>query len=123
MAKAPGGGSRLASYAAALYLIKEKYNVNVNKAIKESGIDPLDFMTEQSLWFVLEDGRLSPGTYKVTNDKVLNNTLEEMVKTKDTIKVKKDCYPIGQMFGLNVYEATHIKTGQNIYVTVSELSV
>ena len=80
-------------------------------------------MTEQSLWFVLEDGRLSPGTYKVTNDKVLNNTLEEMVKTKDTIKVKKDCYPIGQMFGLNVYEATHIKTGQNIYVTVSELSV
>ena len=123
MAKAPGGVSRLASYAAALYLIKEKYNVNVNKAIKESGIDPLDFMTEQSLWFVLEDGRLSPGTYKVTNDKVLNNTLEEMVKTKDTIKVKKDCYPIGQMFGLNVYEATHIKTGQNIYVTVSELSV
>ena len=123
MAKAPGGGSRLASYAAALYLIKEKYNVNVNKAIKESGIDPLDFMTEQSLWFVLEDGRLSPGTYKVTNDKVFNNTLEEMVKTKDTIKVKKDCYPIGQMFGLNVYEATHIKTGQNIYVTVSELSV
>ena len=123
MAIAPGGGSRLASYAAALYLIKEKYNVNVNKAIKESGIDPLDFMTEQSLWFVLEDGRLSPGTYKVTNDKVLNNTLEEMVKTKDTIKVKKDCYPIGQMFGLNVYEATHIKTGQNIYVTVSELSV
>ena len=123
MAKAPGGGSRLASYAAALYLIKEKYNVNVNKAIKESGIDPLDFMTEQSLWFVLEDGRLSPGTYKVTNDKVLNNTLEEMVKTKDAIKIKKDCYPIGQMFGLNVYEATHIKTGQNIYVTVSELSV
>ena len=123
MAKAPGGGSKLASYAAALYLIKEKYNVNVNKAIKEAGIDPLDFMTEQSMWFVLEDGRLSPGTYKVTNDKVLNNTLEEMVKTKDTIKVKKDCYPIGQMFGLNVYEATHIKTGQNIYVTVSELSV
>jgi hypothetical protein len=123
MAKAPGGGSKLASYAAALYLIKEKYNVNVNKAIKEAGIDPLDFMTEQSMWFVLEDGRLSPGTYKVTNDKVLNNTLEEMVKTKDAIKIKKDCYPIGQMFGLNVYEATHIKTGQNIYVTVSELSV
>jgi hypothetical protein len=124
MAKAPGGGSKLASYAAALYLIKEKYDMNdktINKALKESGVDLLDFMTEQSDWFILEDKRLSPGTYKVRNDKVLNKTLDEIVKAKDLVKVDGKCYPIGEIFGLNVYEAVHVKTGQKVYVTVSEL--
>ncbi len=126
MAKVPGGSSSIASYAAALYLLKEKYGVSENKleaGIREAGLDVTDFMIEQSGWFVLNDGRLSPGSYKVKNAKVLNSTFEEMVRPKDYIRITENCYPVGNLFGLNVYEATHVRTNQKVYVTVGELLV
>src|SRR6056300_828835 len=42
--KIPGGSTKLGSFAAALFLIKEKYNVSdrdLEKIIKEAGVDPL----------------------------------------------------------------------------------
>lgn len=126
MAKVPGGSSSLASYAAALYLIKEKYSIsekNIEKSIKKCGYDPVDFMMEQNHWFVLEDGRLSPGSYKLTHSKVVNSTLDEIAQPKDHIRVDTNCFPVGTMFGLNVYEVTHIKTNQKVYVTAAELRV
>lgn len=125
MAKAPGGGSTLASYAAALYLLKEKFGVSnnqINEALKINGIDQLDFLAEQSQWFVLEDKRLSPGSYKVMTNKLLNTTLEEVVLKKDRVTVDEHCYPVGEMFGLDVYEVTHSRTKQSIYVTLGELA-
>ena len=68
IAKVPGGGSKLGSYAAALYLLKEKYGVkdkDIHKALKLTNIDPLDFMLENTQWFVLQDKQLSPGIYKI----------------------------------------------------------
>ena len=44
--KIPGGGSKLGSFASALFLIKEKHNVssnNLEKIIKVCGFDTLDF--------------------------------------------------------------------------------
>lgn len=125
MAKAPGGGSSLASYAAALYLIKEQFGISdrkIQQALTEAGVDVLDFLAEQSSWFVLEDGRLSPGNYIIKNPKVLNLTLDEMVNPRDLIRIGENSYPVGEMFGLNVYEATHVKTNQQIYVTIGELA-
>ena len=125
MAKAPGGSTRLASYATALYLLKEKFGISdkrINEALEELGIDRLDFMSEQSSWFVLEDRRLSPGIYKVLNSKVLNDTMDEMVNARDKIRVDQHCYPVGEMFGVNIYEVKHVRTNKNIYVTIGELS-
>ena len=125
MAKAPGGGSRLASYAAALYLLKEQFGVSEKKmkqGLQELGIDPLDFLEEQSNWFVLENNQLAPGTYKLLDSKLLNSTLEEVVNPKDFVKVDEDCYPINDIFGLNVYQVTHAKTKQPLYITVGELT-
>lgn len=126
MAKLPAGSTSLASYAAALYLIKEKYNISekeLEKSLRETGLDITDFMLEQNQWFVIEDGRLSPGSYKLRYDKVINSTLEEVAQAKDNIRIDKDCYPVGTIFGLNVYEATHIRTNQKVYVTTAELLV
>lgn len=126
MAKAPGGGSKIASYAAALYLLKEQFGISDSKleqSIKEVGLDPTDFMVEQTQWFVLEDGRLSPGTYKLVNDKMVNSTFEEAAKAKETVRVGVDAYPIGDLFGLSIYEATHVKTNQQVYITIGELSI
>ena len=115
-------GKRFGSYAAALYLLKEKYGVsNFEKILKESGIDTLDFMAEDSEWFVLENKQLSPGVYRVNGDKVINDTCEEVVTRRDQVRIKEDSFPIGDVLGLDIYEVTHMRTGKEIYITAGEL--
>ena len=125
MAKAPGGGSKLASYAAALFLLKEKFSMPQGKileALDVLDIDETEFLTEHSEWFVLEDTRLSPGSYKVLTSKLINDTMDEMVNARDKVKVSNDCYPVGDIFGINIYEVTHMRTNKSIYVSVGELA-
>lgn len=120
----PGGNSKLASYAASLYLLREKYNIgenNLNKILSESGIDLIDMLNENSEWYLLQDKRLSPGVYKVKHDKLLNSTLDEFVKAKDKIRISESCYPIDNIFGIDIYEVTHVNTRQSIYVTLGEI--
>ena len=115
---------KIGSYASALYLLKDHYNISdskIEQGLKQLGLDTTDIMIESSQWFLLEDGRLSPGNYKVRNNKVLNVSMDEIVKAKDWIRVEANAHPIGNVFGMNVYEATHIKTNQKVYVTVEEL--
>lgn len=124
MAKVPGGSTSIASYAAALYLIKEKYGVSepfIERGLRELGIDSTDFLTEQQTWFILVDGRLSPGSYRLRQPTVLSSSLEELPKKHDWVRAPNDCYPVGQIFGVNVYEAVHVKTNQPVYVTVEDL--
>lgn len=124
LSKIPGGSTKLGSFAAALFLIKEKYNLSdkqLNKIIEECGIDPLDIMLESSEWFVLKDGMLSPGIYRLSEDKVLNGTYDDIVNTKDQVRIHDDCYPVGDVFGIDIYEAEHIRTRQKVYVAVNEL--
>ena len=123
MAKAPGGSSRLASYAAALFLIKENYSVSEKKILKslsEAGIDPTDLLVEESNWFVLESGQLSPGVYKLRHEKEAH-TVDLTFLPNEKVLVGEECMPIGEMFGINIYEATHIRSKQKIYVTSLEL--
>ena len=124
--KVPGGKSRIASYASALYLIKEHLEFTdegMEKLLDKLGIDPLDALQESSQWFCTSDSMLSPGTYKIdASNKMLNRTLEEMGKKNDKVYVEDNCYPIGKSIGLDIYEAIHISTGQMIYVTAGEIS-
>jgi len=122
--KIPGGSSRLGTYAAALFLLKEHFGVtdkNLQKITKESGIDVLDMLEEQHSWYLLEDAQLAPGVYRVKNDKVISETLDDIVIAKDKIKIGDDCFPVGDVFGINVYEGTHINTGQKIHFTLGEI--
>ena len=124
MAKAPGGSSRIASYAAALYLIKENFSVsekNSRKDLLKAGIDPSDLLAEESKWFMLEDNQLSPGVYSLKYEKVLNATCEPTVNAKDKVRIHDECFPIGDIFGLNIYEATHMRSQQKLYITAEEL--
>tara|TARA_B110000495_G_scaffold197402_1_gene207609 strand:- start:1897 stop:2481 length:585 start_codon:yes stop_codon:yes gene_type:complete len=124
LGKVPGGKSTVASYAAALYLIKEKLDLtdkSINKIVEKSGYDPLDFLAEENDWFMLKNNQLSSGIYKIKYHKVLNSTIEEIVKPKDRIRVLEDCYPVGQILGLNIYEVTHIKSNQKIYISGGEI--
>ena len=125
VAKIPGGGSKLGSFASALFLIKEKANLS-EKGLKticeKCDIEVLDFLNENNEWFLLEDKQLSPGIYRVNNPKLLNRSCSELVWAKDQVRVKDDCYPVGDVFGVDIYEAVHIKTDHEVYVTASELT-
>ena len=124
VAKIPGGGSRLGSFASALFLIKEKYNLK-EKSLKDicekCDVEILDFLNEKNEWFLLQDKQLSPGIYRVANPKLLNKTCSEMVWPKDQVRISEECFPVGDVFGVDIYKAVHMKTDQEVYVTASEL--
>ena len=122
--KIPGGSTRLGSFAAALYLIKEKFELTdkqLEKIIEKCNIDTYDILAEENQWFMLDDKQLSPGMYRVYNPKLLNTSCEEMVWAKDQIKVDEECFPVGDVFGLDIYEATHVKTNQKVFIAASEI--
>lgn len=124
VSKVPGGGSKLGSFVSALYLIKEKYNLNdcdLEKIITKSGGDILDIINEGNEWFLLEDGTISPGVYKIKENKLLSRNCDDIVWAKDQVRIAENCMPVGDVFGINVYEATHINTQQKIYITINEL--
>lgn len=123
IAKVPGGDTKLASYASALYLIKEKYSISekrILKGLEELGVDSTNLMIESTHWFVLEDERLSPGSYRLKYEKVLNNSIVSVNKN-DKIYVNENAYPVGDIFGINIYEAIHSRTKQKIYITTDEI--
>lgn len=124
VSKIPGGGSKLGSFASALYLIKEKYNLSdkqLNKLLEKCDVDIFDMLVEQSEWFVLSDKQMSPGRYRLYNDKLLNVSCDEMVWGKDEIKINEDSYPVGDVFGIDIYEAIHIRTNQPVYIAAGEI--
>ena len=90
LAKAPGGSTKLASYASALFLIKEHYGLskkNIDNILEKSEMTRIDFLAEETEWFVLENRQLSPGIYRVAADKVLSETWDDVVIAKDKIRV------------------------------------
>lgn len=124
LSKIPGGGSKLGSFAAALFLIKEKYNLSdtkLNEICEKCDIDCLDFLNENNQWFVTEDKMISPGMYRIRDYKIINTTYEEVVRPKDPIRITEDCYPVGDVFGLDIYQGTHQLTNQPVYFTISEI--
>ena len=122
--KIPGGQSRLASYAAALFLLKEKLDLSdasIQRIVESSQLETLDFLSEKSEWYLLNDKQLSPGIYRIRDTKIESFNCQEVGRPKDKIRVKDSAYPIGEIFGLDIYEATHINTNQPIYITVGEI--
>ena len=123
MAKVPGGQSVVARYGAALALIKEHGDLsdkNLNKIHAETGIDILDCLAEETQWFMLEGDQLSPGVYKMKNESITTK-FEEIVKKGDNIRIV-ETHPIDEVLGLQVYEAVHLKSGQSLYITTSEIT-
>ena len=122
--KLPGGGSKLGSFASALYLIKEKYQLtdyDIDAIISKVNVDAIDFLNEGSEWFLLDNRQLSPGMYRLYESKLLNKSFDELVWAKDQIRVEDECFPVGDVFGIDIYEVTHTKTNQKIFITANEI--
>ena len=123
MAKAPGGQSVIARYGAALALIKEHGELTdkgVEKIHAETGIDVMDFLLEsQSTWYLMKDGNLGPGVYRMQHD-TLTDQAEEIVRKDDQIRVT-DHNHIDDVLGIAIYEGVHIKTGRRVLFSANEV--
>ena len=123
MAKVPGGSSIVARYGAALALIKEHGNLsdsNLQKIHEETGIDIMDVLLENSQWYVLENGSLGEGVYKMRNDS-MTDQCDEIIRKDDKIRVLENnlCHNI---MGIPVFEGTHMRTGRRVLFTANEIA-
>lgn len=125
MAKAPGGQSVVARYGAALALIKEHgelSNKNLDKIHAETGIDLLDCLAEETKWFMLEGNQLSPGVYRMKHSTVDFEGFP-LIGKGDMVRITEDkSLPHHEVFGMQVYEAVHLKTQRTLYITTSEIT-
>ena len=127
--KVPLGKSTLASYAAALYLIKENTNMSdkaISKTLKNAtGIDISQIdLTEQiaDKWYLISESNcIQESNYTLLRDITLPHTGEPLAKKNTTVSIKEHA-PVGNIFGISVYEATHIKTKQKIYITQGDIT-
>ena len=122
--KVPGGGSKLASYAAALFLIKEKYDMSdksIDKIIANSDLD-FELLEEDSKWYTSDGGELGQGVYRLRENKLDIKLCSEIANKNDNIRVKEGCFPVGSVLGQRVYCVEHINTGHSLYVTLGEIT-
>jgi len=123
LGKAPGGKSTLASYAAALFLIKEQTGMSEKALIKAMAtvLEAEELQEiEESAWFQ-EDNKLNPGTYILTEDICSPLTGEPIAMAKSKIKVSDQIEPINRLFEQNIYKVKHQLTNQEIYITNREI--
>jgi len=123
--KAPGGGSRLASYAAALFLIKEHTDLSEDeiKKVLDEVLEDLEEsidLSESAAWFE-KDNKLAPGKYKLVQDIASPKTAEVIAHINSMVSVVDFTEPSGSIFGLNVYQVEHVLTKQKILITSADI--
>ena len=123
LGKVPGGKSTLASYAAALYPIKEHTGMSEEK-IEEIITTALDGNLEtditENAWYIKGD-TLNPGVYCLTKDIVSSNTGEPIALKNSKVRIDDFKSPYATAFGHNLYEVTHVLTKQNLYITNEDI--
>ena len=126
--KIPGGSSRLGTYAAALFLLKDTFKESVDdpdvfekefmKYLKEQGYELDDTIMEEVVGF----GEVLPkGEYTLVND-ILNKEEEELTaKAGDKVVAYDDEPPIDTVLGVEIFPIVHVKTQEKIYVSLEDI--
>ena len=123
LGKVPGGKSTLASYAAALYLIKEHTGMSeekIEEIITKVLDDNLETDLTESQWFIKGD-TLNPGIYCLTKDVVSMNTGEAIAKKNSKIRVEEHTEPYSSFLGNNIYKVQHVLTKQELYISNEDI--
>ena len=127
-AKVPGLRTKLGTYAAALFLLKDTFKESVDdpdvfekefmKYLKEQGYEIDDTINEEIIGF----GEVLPkGEYTLVND-ILNKEEEELTAKKgDKVEVYKDEPPIDTILGVEIFPVIHVKTKEEIYVSLEDI--
>ena len=127
--KVPGLRTKLGTYAAALFLLKDTFKESVDdpdifekefmKYLKEEGYEIDNSISEEVIGF----GEVLPkGEYKLAND-ILNNEEEELsAKKGDKVVAYDDEAPIDTILGVDIFPVIHLKTQEKIYVGLEDLN-
>lgn len=126
--KIPFGKSKLASYAAALWLVKENTNMSTeailegfSKYAKDNGIELDNTISESKTWMVKGDN-LTPGKYKLAEHCISSITGEPVAFKGSVIMVNEmNSIPAGCIGGVNVYSVYHPSSKQHIYITLEDI--
>jgi len=126
--KVPGLRTKLGTYAAALFLLKDTFKESVDdpdvfekefmKYLKEQGHEIDDSISEDVIGF----GEILPkGEYVLVND-ILNKEEEELsAKKGDKLEVFEDEPPIDTILGVEIFPVVHLKTKEVIYVSLEDI--
>ena len=127
-AKVPGLRTKLGTYAAALFLLKDTFKESVDdpdmfekefvKYLKEQGMEFDDTISENVIGF----GEVLPkGSYVLVND-ILNKEEEELsAKKGDKVEAFDDEPPIDTILGVEIFPVVHLKTKEKIYVSLEDI--
>jgi len=126
--KVPGLRTKVGTYAAALYLLKDTFKESVDdpdmfekefmKYLKEEGVELDDDITESVIGF----GEMLPkGEYSLVQD-ILNKEEEELTaKAGDAVIAYEDQSPIDTILGVEIFPVVHKKSGSVIYVGLEDI--
>ena len=126
--KVPGLRTKLGTYAAALFLLKDTFKESVDdpdvfekefmKYLKEQGYEIDNTVSEEVIGF----GEILPkGEYTLAND-ILSKEEEELTAKKgDKVVAYDDEAPIDTILGVDIFPVVHLKTKEKIYVGLEDL--
>ena len=127
-AKVPGLRTKVGTYAAALFLLKDTFKESVNdpdvfekefvKFLKENDIELDDSISEEVIGF----GEVLPkGEYVLAND-ILNKEEEELsAKTGDKVIAYEDEAPVDTVLGVEIFPVIHVQSQEKIYVSLEDI--
>ena len=127
-AKVPGLRTKVGTYAAALFLLKDTFKESVDdpdvfekefmKYLKEQGYEIDDSISEEVIGF----GEVLPkGEYVLVND-ILNKEEEELTAKKgDKVIAFQDEAPIDSVLGVDIFSVVHEKSKEVIYVSLEDI--
>jgi len=127
--KVPGLRTKLGTYAAALFLLKDTFKESVDdpdvfekefmKYLKEQGYEIDNTVSEEVIGF----GEILPkGEYVLAND-ILSKEEEELTAKKgDKVVAYDDEAPIDTILGVDIFPVVHLKTKEKIYVGLEDLN-
>ena len=126
--KVPGLRTKVGTYAAALFLLKDTFKESVDdpdvfekefmRYLKEQGIELDNEISEEVIGF----GEVLPkGNYVLDND-ILNKEEEELsAKKGDKVVAFDDEAPIDTILGVEIFPVIHVKSQEKIYVSLEDL--
>ena len=126
--KVPGLITKLGTYAAALFLLKDTFKESVDdpdvfekefmKYLKEQGYVIDNTFSESVIGF----GEVLPkGEYTLVND-ILNKEEEELRSKKgDKVIAYEDEAPVDTVLGVDIFPVIHVKSQEKIYVSLEDL--
>jgi uncharacterized protein YbaR (Trm112 family) len=123
--KLPFGKTLVASYASALFLIREETGMSDNqikKTLEKFLEEPIEEEITENTWFQSTEDKLMPGTYILVNNILSPITGEEIAFSNEKIIAEDFVYPSGSVFNINIYKVKHPKTKQDIYISTRDIT-